>query len=322
MEERRLEPEAKWLITKFLMGFILGAWVIVAGITIFFTNGVRESAKAVAQKTASEGISGFFQQGQSVQQAALKMANDAALAQAQAKSSANQAEDAASKANAAATEIEKRLRGIGQFTTESSRPPPEQPSQQPTNAVAPAMIQPTLPLGSIVPFAGTVEGVVADDLDERGWLPCQGQEFEINDPRTSRLFKVIRNSWGGVDGKTFRLPDLRGRFLRGIDGGSGRDADAAFRTNDFGKAVGAAVGSVQSDEIKRHTHASPVQPPHNRATTSTWPDAGTVALPPGALAIWGSQAAFINEGVQNNAYTGGNETRPKNAYIVYLIKFR
>ena len=96
-----------------------------------------------------------------------------------------------------------------------------------------------LPAGMIVPFAGDA-GVVPE-----GWLLCDGSE--INRTEYSRLFTVIGINYGSGDNSTtFNLPDFRGRFLRGVDHGTGSDPDAVTRTvSGSGGNAGELIGSLQ-----------------------------------------------------------------------------
>ena len=99
------------------------------------------------------------------------------------------------------------------------------------------------PPGTIVAFGGT--NIPA------GWLLCNGTSLATNG--YYRLWQAIRYGWGG-SGTTFRLPELRGRFLRGQSAGSGTDPDAAGRSALYtGGATGDAVGSFQLDADQRIT---------------------------------------------------------------------
>ena len=91
----------------------------------------------------------------------------------------------------------------------------------------------------------------------------------------------------------FLVPDLRGEFLRGFDNGQGNDPDAASRTG------GDAVGSSQGYEIQSHNHAIYTQ--------------NNYGYPNGS---GGTRA-----GSNNSGSTGGNETRPRNKYVQYCIKY-
>ena len=117
------------------------------------------------------------------------------------------------------------------------------------------------------------------------------------------MFAVISTNWGAGDGSsTFNLPDLRGRFLRGVDSGSGNDPDASSRFSiNSGGNTGDNVGSYQNDEFKSHSHQIPM---HN--------DGGNAGL----RYQGGSPTSNINSQSE-----GGNETRPKNAGVKYIIKY-
>ena len=94
-----------------------------------------------------------------------------------------------------------------------------------------------LPAGTVLPFAGTTAPT--------GFLLCNGAT--ISRTTYSKLYAAIGSAHGAGDGSTtFHLPDYRGRFLRGADGGAARDPDRAARTAaNSGGATGDNVGSVQ-----------------------------------------------------------------------------
>ena len=88
-----------------------------------------------------------------------------------------------------------------------------------------------------------------------------------------------------------RVPDYRGLFLRGVGGNS------------------AALGILQEDEIKSHSHKIPrrmILPGEGLKHDSSLEEAG---LEPYAVS-------------GESSYTGGNETRPKNRAVRYLIRVR
>jgi len=73
-----------------------------------------------------------------------------------------------------------------------------------------------------------------------GWLICDGAA--ISRATYSALFSAIGTLYGTGDGvNTFNLPDLRGEFIRGWDGGRGVD-------------VGRTFASRQASAVAPHTH--------------------------------------------------------------------
>jgi microcystin-dependent protein len=84
---------------------------------------------------------------------------------------------------------------------------------------------------------------------------CEGQA--ISRTKYAALFSIIGTAFGSGDGaSTFNLPDLRGRFLRGVDGTAGRDPDKTTRTAAAtGGNTGNNVGSVQGSGYKSHSHS-------------------------------------------------------------------
>jgi microcystin-dependent protein len=168
-----------------------------------------------------------------------------------------------------------------------------------------------VPAGVVIPFAGATA--------PSGWLLCNGSP--ISRTTYAALFSAIATSWGdgtknadgspsGFSGTHFNLPDLRGRFLRGLDGGIARDPDRAGRTAaNTGGNTGDAVGSVQGDQYRSHAH--PYNPPNYDNANN------------GSNGCFRLGANFIGttEAGASVAANGGNETRPINANVNYIIKY-
>ena len=72
--------------------------------------------------------------------------------------------------------------------------------------------------------------------------------------------------------------------------------------------MGNSVGSYQADQLASHTHATPYPYPalNNNGYTAHDGSGGF----PGAMSFFSSVNA-----------TGGTETRPKNVYVNYIIKY-
>jgi len=152
------------------------------------------------------------------------------------------------------------------------------------------------PVGTIEAYGGTTAPA--------GWLLCDGAN--VSRSTYADLFAVIGTSFGAgsaSDTNTFTLPDLRGRFLRGVSAGSGNDPDAASRVaSATGGNTGNAVGSYQTDDLESHTHGVDQHATQNRC--------GSSACSVPTVAVSGQSGA-----------TGGNETRPVNVYVNYIIKY-
>jgi hypothetical protein len=165
-----------------------------------------------------------------------------------------------------------------------------------------------LPAGSVIAFAGSS---VPD-----GFLACNGAA--ISRALYPDLFGAIGVVHGdgttipgggpsGFSGTHFNLPDYRGRFLRGLDGGIGRDPDRSGRVPAMpGGAAGDAVGSVQGHEFASHRH------PVNVVNTDPSGSPAGIDSTPAT-----SPATTLSNPVQA---AGGSETRPVNAYVQYVIK--
>tara|TARA_Y100001970_G_scaffold229407_1_gene284555 strand:+ start:11535 stop:12584 length:1050 start_codon:yes stop_codon:yes gene_type:complete len=153
---------------------------------------------------------------------------------------------------------------------------------------------------------GAIQGVptgsvfcMATSTVPAGYLECDGSEHE-KDGTYNALFLVIGTTWG-ENGTKFKLPDLRGEFVRGWDHGKGTDS---------GRAVGS--GGHQSDQNKSHNH-------------DFFPSSSS-----GQPAGWGGDnASFAGDtGTESSVHdvagkiatSGGTETRPRNFAMMYVIK--
>lgn len=124
-----------------------------------------------------------------------------------------------------------------------------------------------------------------------GWLKANGAL--VSRTAYPRLFAAIGTLFGAGDGfNTFRLPDLRGEFIRGWRDGRAVDA-------------GRALGSWQGDELKSHTHSYPAY----------------------KGPFGGQGAGDYNGGLRTNNDTrsvdhfGGTETRPRNVALLACIRY-
>ena len=162
-----------------------------------------------------------------------------------------------------------------------------------------------------------------------GYLECNGAA--VSRTTYAALFAFIGTSYGAGNGSsTFNLPDLRGEFIRGFDNGRGIDS-------------GRSVASSQGSQNDSHNHSISI-------TTSTASLTGTVTRIAETFASSGqtsgvftktssinssntpsrvdssgaagfSMDASHNHSVSGNtANQGGNESRPRNIAMMYIIK--
>lgn len=149
------------------------------------------------------------------------------------------------------------------------------------------------PSGAIIMFGGAAA--------PNGWLLCDGTNYLQS--TYPALFSAIGTAYGSADGTHFNVPDFRGIFPRGTDNGAGNDPDASSRTSaNIGGNIGDNVGSTQGYIVESHNHN------YTRATTNTFEG------PNGAGNVY-------DVGVSDSTGSfGGNETRPINTYVNFIIK--
>ena len=165
-----------------------------------------------------------------------------------------------------------------------------------------------VPSGSILPYAGPLD---ADHPVPRGYLACDGASYARDAHAT--LFAAIGTAWGAADATHFNVPDLRGRFIRGRDAGTRRDPDVATRTAcSIGGNVGDGVGSLQGYASVTHRHISGAMYNVTRYPYG-YESIGTFDSLPTAGGTSDQFSPFTSN-------TGGNETRPINAAVNYVIK--
>ena len=163
-----------------------------------------------------------------------------------------------------------------------------------------------VPIGTIVAHSGSLGDDQRSRLRNSGWIVCDGQP--LSQSEFAELFEAIGYAWGSPGGQSFNVPDLRGRFLRGIDGGTNRDADAKSRGAAMpGGNTGDSVGSIQEDAVGKHTH----QFQRFEYTVRTGDGPYRDGLTPN------TDRAFMRD--TTGAVPEASESRPKNANVYWII---
>lgn len=177
------------------------------------------------------------------------------------------------------------------------------------------IINALVPPGTIMAWAGPKGGW------PQGWLYCDGTA--VNQADYPALYAAIGTTWGygGAFGTTFRLPDLRGYFLRGASEGTGRDPDAPTRFALYGDggAQGDNAGSYQGSTFTSHNHYVSAK------NGSGLPgNVLGVNVPNSPNPGWNNPGSYFGQLdvlYLQSGNSGGSETRPINAAVYYIVKF-
>ncbi len=150
------------------------------------------------------------------------------------------------------------------------------------------------PIGTVQAYMGA--GAYLTYLERQGWYLCDGRAIaSLDSLSTSEKTALIALLTSGGNPNPNFLPDMRGYFLRGADNGTGNDPDNGSRGGS-----GAKLGSIQSNSVQSHSHS---------IAADAAAGAGTRV----------ATSAGNSTTVTSNA-SGGNETRPKNIYVNWIIK--
>ena len=203
------------------------------------------------------------------------------------------------------------------------------------------------PIGTVLPLMYLMK---QSYLEMNGWFVCDGRRIDTL-PYLLTIEKNDLITLQFLSGKPDpnHLPDLRGYFLRGVDGGSGNDPGHAARTG-----IEPKLGGIQVDEFKSHNHT---QNDHQHSGSTDWRGEHSHAFSDiswsdnrtgGVNNLIGSgdtdndnshyttPKTTSTEGIHAHAFTthtaiggaptiqhnGGNETRPKNIGVHYIIKIK
>ena len=193
--------------------------------------------------------------------------------------------------------------------------------------IAPAGSGSAFPVGSVIAYLGNSGNVTG--MESSGWFKCDGRSIS----GLSALSADERTALVNVVGSN--LPDLRGMFLRGLDEARGYDNDAGSRTGGEGTT---GVRSYQGCKVEDITLSGTTGNAgiHSHSGTTNGGGHGT-----GRTGVDGSSRHAANDdGSHTHTFTtddapahnhsvsvsydagGGNETRPENTAVYYIIRGR
>ena len=181
------------------------------------------------------------------------------------------------------------------------------------------------PIGSVIPYAGpladsdTGSGIdlaqIRTELAAAGWLYCDGSAYACLD--YVLLYAVIGKSFGSATNgsvEQFLVPDLRGRFIRGVDVAGGIDPGDR-KTPSGDKSF--AVGTVQADAFQGHEHDYTACGEGEMAGPSEGNVLGSLPL----TSTTGILEDTDDSGTDDGSPRTSTETRPVNLALNYLIRW-
>lgn len=205
------------------------------------------------------------------------------------------------------------------------------------------------------PVGTVIIGANNSSTPPPGYVACNGATYSRTAAQFVDLYAAIGIAWGNNNSATdFKVPDLRGVFLRGVDGGRNFDADRNSRVaSNPGGNSGDAVGSYQGDAVSGHTHTfsasgtTGAAGDHNHgvnggagqrglvrqsATTdgsTTTDGADTGGRGTEIDVVGGGASAIPYSGNHTHSFSasgttgsfGAAETRPENVGVNYFIKY-
>ena len=160
-------------------------------------------------------------------------------------------------------------------------------------------ISSAVPAGSVFYFASSSAPT--------GYVKANGAE--LSKTAYATLFSSIGTTYGETNGSGgagtshFRVPDLRGEFIRGWDDGRGIDSGRSF-------------GSTQSDEFKNHQHEFGSD--DQVRTQGGYTSLGSFSYDATSNLSGGGQRCRTKN---NSTNFGGSETRPRNLALLACIKY-
>lgn len=186
-----------------------------------------------------------------------------------------------------------------------------------------------MPVGAVISYIGNPSNI--SGLESGGWFKCDGRAIStLTLNLTADEITALSNVIGSY------LPDLRGMFTRGVDEGRGTDKGYADRTSGVIYSTN-GVGSYQACKIQNHTisgttdtdgshrHTGTTDPGGYERSQDDGGNTGTAAENAGThFHTFTTDYAGDHSHNFSTTYSssGGNETRPENISVYYLIRCR
>jgi len=195
--------------------------------------------------------------------------------------------------------------------------------------------------GTIIAYAGVINEKTKQLLYQARWLICDGSTLPKK--KYPDLYAAITDSYGHITTiETFNIPDFRGVFLRGLDSGKQLDPNRILGSYQLDQNQ-AHIHRGQAKEGGLHTHKSSTDKggahQHRLQANGYWFTAKNLNERRAITSeVDDNQQYWTTEnGVHNHTFSieasghhnhelnidssGGDESRPKNYPVTYLIRF-
>ena len=171
-----------------------------------------------------------------------------------------------------------------------------------------------------------------------GYLECNGAA--VSRTTYAALFAVIGTAYGTGNGSsTFNLPDLRGEFIRGFDNGKGTDSGRSIASSQGSQNAQHNHSATTSGSVGNHTHDYAFAQGSNGGVGNNFGGSGITSVSQSGGRLAELEQSGGNDGQDLRGYTaktddttpslsvstsianqGGNESRPRNVAMMYIIK--
>jgi len=165
-----------------------------------------------------------------------------------------------------------------------------------------------------------------------GYLECNGAA--VSRTTYAALFSAIGTTWGSTSGSNFKVPDLRGEFIRGFDNGRSVDSGRSFASSQGSQYAQHNHSASATSSAGSHTHSLNYQ--RKMVEDTGWARITDIRREGGDgdgghdTFTNDTTSGFMNSAsvsvstsvtVNNSGGTGNSsETRPRNISMIYIIK--
>ena len=154
---------------------------------------------------------------------------------------------------------------------------------------------------------GTIIAYSVNSVPEGGYLKCEGQS--VSRTEYAALFAKIGTTYGSDDSATFKVPDLRGEFLRGTGTNSHEN-----------QGNGGEVGEHQDNGLPNITASLNDMYSQTASGAFSKTNGGWHPSGPGQAGSYNGVLSF-NAAASNPIYGNSNYVTPTNTSVLYCIKY-